>query len=137
MGQLSGDVVIQQPAAITPILELAGSPDITPELQHTVIKTVHDLFLQNDSVKCLFLDHDLTRLLCNLLCSKLERTVKLGVPLVDETGQDKIGRMEEDILGYLKAIALYGCMTNTGIAIADDILVVKLSNICRLIHVVI
>eukprot|EP01114_Cavostelium_apophysatum_P014246 TRINITY_DN3646_c0_g1_i2.p1 TRINITY_DN3646_c0_g1~~TRINITY_DN3646_c0_g1_i2.p1 ORF type:complete len:2996 (+),score=922.89 TRINITY_DN3646_c0_g1_i2:247-9234(+) len=97
LGQMSGDVSIAQPAALVPILILVESGDITIELQNAVIKTLHDLFLQNDQVKDMFLENNLVKLLCDLFAPELERKV----PYLDDNEDEAefledLGIQDED-----------------------------------------
>ena len=90
---------------------------------------MHDLFLQNDRVKSLFLENDLVKLLCDLFLPELQRK-RAG----KGDGKDKGSlsskaeqwKMEEDLLGFIKAICLYGCMASSGITLIDEAILVGL-----------
>lgn len=139
-GHLTADSTTRHPAAIYPILMLVSSESIAPNLQHLVLKTLHDMFLQSDDIKDLFLEHELNKLLCDLFLPELERKQPAALEesirkeLFPEKAQEieekaprnkDQWRTEEDILSFLKAIILYGCMTNAGIALINDVLVVR------------
>ncbi|ELR13959.1 Beige/BEACH domain containing protein [Acanthamoeba castellanii str. Neff] len=67
LGKLSDeDIVLQHPGAMTTILVLVGSHFIMPNTRHAAIKTLHDIFLQNDPVKDQFISNHLIELLCDL-----------------------------------------------------------------------
>eukprot|EP01119_Soliformovum_irregulare_P013684 TRINITY_DN3666_c2_g1_i3.p1 TRINITY_DN3666_c2_g1~~TRINITY_DN3666_c2_g1_i3.p1 ORF type:complete len:2431 (-),score=776.48 TRINITY_DN3666_c2_g1_i3:1776-9068(-) len=207
----SPGISISKPSAIYPILVLVGAEQATPMLQHTVIKSLHDLYLQNDQVKQNFMVNDVIRLLCDLFSTELDRkemTVRENMgrkilfsspgnlgrrtsdspvarrPSTDvhrtslqdevqlEKGKDfdeffsdeekkpeekkggkiQVGEIEiseedipeddpenipqispregddqwiveEDIIAFLKAVTLHGCMTNNDISLVDDTLI--------------
>lgn len=50
----------------------ATSCHIASDIQHSVIKVVHDLFLQNDAIKSQMINGGIIELLCHLLVSTFE-----------------------------------------------------------------
>lgn len=114
---------------------LISNSEITYELQHFVIKMVHNLFLQNDLVKSSLLANGLIKLLCDLFYPEFEKKKKflkqnsndiedIRKSFFHKIIPDKFWKIEEDILSFLKSIALYGCMNNSGISLLEDILLV-------------
>ena len=72
--------------------------------------------------------------LCDLFVTEYQKKVvefeNQGAHREEQFAQESYWKLEEDLLGFLKAIALYGANTSQGIALLDDILVVSIQN-CR------
>jgi hypothetical protein len=79
------EVVLQHPAALACILMLLGGSHVARSTRHSSIKTLHDIFLQNDLVKDLFIRNSLVELLCDLLSvgisEKLPRPQVAPIPV--------------------------------------------------------
>jgi hypothetical protein len=84
------DIVIQQPAALKTILMLVGSDNITWELQQFAIKTLHDLFLQNDTVKEIMLENGLINALCDLFFPLLKKKTNQKMETTSKNDSDLI-----------------------------------------------
>jgi hypothetical protein len=77
---------------------------------------MYDLFLQSDKVKDLFLENGLVKLLCDLFARELRKK---------PDRESSNWAAEENIIGFLKAVSLYGCMTENGIYLLDEIVLVS------------
>lgn len=66
LGQLNEEVILQHPEVLATILIVLENMSIAEDLRHSAVKTLHDIFLQNDDVKDLFIRNSLVKLLCDL-----------------------------------------------------------------------
>lgn len=62
----------EHPEALSSILIAASSCYIQPSVRHSVIKILHGLFLQSDTIKETFVRHNIIELLANLLVTEFE-----------------------------------------------------------------
>lgn len=63
---------LEHPEALSSIMIAATSCLIASDVQHSVIKVIHDLFLQNDAIKGQMINGGIIELLCHLLVSTFE-----------------------------------------------------------------
>ena len=74
LGKSHADLKIIEPGARTTILSLFANISRQThqiDLPRSVSKTLHDLFLHSDSIKTIFLKHDLCRHLCSAIVGRL------------------------------------------------------------------
>lgn len=82
LGQLTEEIVLQHPEVMATILIALENPSISEYLRHSAIKTLHDIFLQNDEVKDLFIGNALIKLLCDLFVTGYQcKTFALWMPV--------------------------------------------------------
>lgn len=127
-------VTLRHPEALQCILIVTKSMKCPSINTYFAIKIIHDIFLQNDRVKAILIDHHLIRLLCEVFIGEFNRRNKkqeqnddtLSSPSFSPSNNNNNNNLpniqvEGHILSFLKAITVHSC-THGRVRIVESIL---------------
>ena len=132
LGQIEYSIVLANPTVLYSILSIVSMETVDSFLQHQVIKIIHDLFLRNDKVKQQLLEQNFIKLLSDLLSKEFKKKTDI----LDISNSEKLWKTEENVLGLLQAVALYGCIYESNTQYLEEILLVRVFSGVKLMNVV-